>query len=255
VKSSALLKLPDRTAVRTARSAVIKSMKTAKPKIVDGAADPARPVARKAAKARRTQAERTEETRRRILDASVDLLASKGYAAFRTADVSEVAGVSRGAQTHHFPSKDDLVVAVVEHVFERASEMGRKRAHRVKSVDEAIKALIADSQEFFFSELFLIALDLAIQGRAQSGKAGTVLQISAAARLPVEASWLSALIESGVPAEVAEDILWLTNSIVRGLAVRRLWQHDPARFNRLFKLWRQMVARYLDNLPRPIDSG
>jgi AcrR family transcriptional regulator len=251
VKSSAVLKLPDRTAVRTARSAVIKPMKTAKQTIVDGA----RPVARKATKTRRTQAERTEETRRRILDASVDLLASKGYAAFRTADVAEVAGVSRGAQTHHFPSKDDLVVAVVEHVFERASEMGRKRAHQVKSVDEAIKALIADSQEFFFSELFLIALDLAIQGRARSGKAGTVLQISAAARLPVEASWLSALIASGVPADMAEDILWLTNSIVRGLAVRRLWQHDTARFNRLFKLWRQMVARYLDNLPRPIDPG
>jgi len=230
-------------------------MKTAKPTIVDGAADSARRVARKVPKVRRTQAERTEETRRRILDASVDLLASKGYAAFRTADVAEVAGVSRGAQTHHFPSKDDLVVAVVEHVFERASEMGRKRAHQVKSVDEAIKALIADSQEFFFSELFLIALDLAIQARAQSGKAGTVLQISAAARLPVEASWLSALIESGVPAEVAEDLLWLTNSIVRGLAVRRLWQNDTARFNRLFKLWRQMVARYLDTLPRPIDSG
>ena len=142
MKSSALLKFPDRAAVPTARSAVVKPMKTPKQAIV-----------------RRTQAERTEETRRRILDASVDLLASKGYAAFRTADVAEVAGVSRGAQTHHFPSKDDLVIAVVEHVFQRASELGRKRAHRMKSTDEAIKALLADSQEFFFSELFLIALD------------------------------------------------------------------------------------------------
>ena len=256
MKSSAVLKLPDCTAVRTARSAVIKPMKTPKQTIVDGAADHARALPRKAGKARRTQAERTEETRRRILDASVDLLASKGYAAFRTADVAEVAGVSRGAQTHHFPSKDELVVAVVEHVFQRASELGRKRAHRVKSVDEAIRALIADSQEFFFSELFLIALDLAIQGRAGSGELGTVQQISAASRLPVEASWLSALIDSGVPEAVADDILWLTNSIVRGLAVRRLWQHDATRFNRLFKLWREMVTRYLDDLPRrPIDPG
>ena len=228
MKSSALLKLPDRIAV---------------------------PTELKAARTRRTQAERTEEMRRRLLDASVDLLASKGYAGFRTADVAEAAGVSRGAQTHHFPSKDDLVVAVVEHVFQRASELGRKRAHRMKSPDEAIKALLADSQEFFFSELFLIALDLAIQGRAGSGELGTVQQISATSRVPVEASWLQALIDSGVPAAVAEDILWLTNSIVRGLAVRRLWQHDPARFDRLFKLWRQMVARYLDSLPRPADPG
>jgi AcrR family transcriptional regulator len=206
---------------------------------------------------RRTQAERSESMRRRILDAAVDVLAAKGYAGFRTADVAELAGVSRGAQTHHFPSKDELVVAVVEHVFartaelgrQRAAELGRKRSRGVKSTDEAIQALITDSQEFFFSELFLIALDLAIQGRMQQpGDANPVTQISAASRLPVEASWLAALVESGVPAPVAEDLLWLTISIVRGLAVRRLWQHDAPRFKRLFKLWRTMIARYLDTL-------
>ena len=204
---------------------------------------------------RRTQAERTEETRRRILDAAVDVLAAKGYAGFRTADVSAIAGVSRGAQTHHFPSKDALVVAVVEHVFQRTADLGRKRAHRVKSTDEAIKALISDSQEFFFSELFLIALDLAIQGRMQHGDANPLGQISAATRLPVEASWLAALIDSGVPAAVAEDLLWLTMSIVRGLAVRRLWQHDAPRFNRLFKLWRHMVANHLDALPQSANRA
>jgi AcrR family transcriptional regulator len=196
-------------------------------------------------KARRTQVERREEMRRRILDAAVDLLAQKGYAGFRTADVAKAAGVSRGAQTHHFPSKDDLVVAVVAHVFGRASEQGRKRARRVKSVDEAIKVLLADSQEFFFSELFLIAMDLAIQGHMNNVAGNPVGQISAASRLPVEASWLAALVEAGVPPAVAEDLLWLTISIVRGLAVRRLWQHDPPRFTRLFKLWRRMVAQYL----------
>lgn len=206
-------------------------------------------------KVRRTQAERTEEMRRRILDAAVDLLAQKGYAGFRTADVAEVAGVSRGAQTHHFPSKDDLVVAVVEHVFRRASEQGSKRARRVRSVDEAFKVLLADSQEFFFSELFFIAMDLAIQGRTKNGKDNPLGAISAASRLPVEASWLAALIEAGVPAAIAEDLLWLTISIVRGLAVRRLWQHDAPRFNRLFKLWREMVAKYLAGLAPPSATG
>ncbi|MGH6625595.1 MAG: TetR/AcrR family transcriptional regulator, partial [Burkholderiaceae bacterium] len=177
-------------------------------------------------KPRRTQAERTEETRRRILDAAVDVLATKGYAGFRTAEVAEAAGVSRGAQTHHFPSKDELIVAVVEHVFHRAAERGRKRARRVSSVDEAIKTLLSDSQDFFFSELFLIAMDLAIQGRLTTDVGNPVGDISAASRLPVEASWLEALIESGVPESVAEDLLWLTISIVRGLAVRRLWQND-----------------------------
>jgi AcrR family transcriptional regulator len=208
-----------------------------------------------AKKNRRTQAERSEDMRVRILDAAVNVLASKGYAGFRTADVAIAAGVSRGAQTHHFPSKDALVVAVVEHVFQRTADLGGKRARRVTSIDDAIKALLSDSQDFFFSELFLIAMDLAIQGRLAVTHGGnSVSDISAASRLPLEAIWLNALIDSGVPEHVAEDLLWLTISIVRGLAVRRLWQNDVRRFNRLFLVWRKMVTSYLESLKSSNDG-
>jgi hypothetical protein len=82
-----------------------------------------------------------------------------------------------------------------------------------------------------------------------------VTQLSAATRLPVEAHWRAALVDSGVPGNVADDLLWLTLSIVRGLAIRRLWQHDAPRFNRLFRVWRDMVAAYLATLtPGPSAS-
>ena len=204
---------------------------------------------------RRTQAERSGETRSRILDAAVALLGERGYAGLRTAEVALAAGVSKGAQTHHFPSKETLVVAVVEHVFRRASEQARQRARRKMTADEAIKALIAYAQEFFFSELFLIALDLAIQGRLTDAGDNPLTKLSAATRLPVEAHWRAALVDSGVPAGVADDLLWLTLSIVRGLAVRRLWQHDAPRFNRLFRLWREMVTRYLQGVAQDKPQG
>lgn len=197
---------------------------------------------------RRRQADRSSQTRLRILDAALQLLGERGYAGLRTADVAEAAGVSKGAQTHHFATKDDLVVAVVEHVFARACELASVRARRSSTPDGAVKALLADAQEFFFSELFLIALDLAIQGRLRSSGGNPVTEISAATRLPVEAHWRAALVQSGVPSKAADDLLWLTLSIVRGLAVRRLWQHDPPRFRRLFLLWRRMVAQYLSSL-------
>jgi len=208
---------------------------------------------------RRTQAERTGQTRRKILDAAVRLLGERGYAGLRTTDVAEAAGVSKGALTHHFPSKDALVQAVIEHVFECAAEQARRRAHRPMSVDQAIRALIADGQEFFFSELFLIALDLAIQGRTQASVENAFTKISAAARLPVEAHWREALVASGVPAALADDLLWLTLSIVRGVAIRRLWQQDAPRFRRLFNLWREMVLGHLERLAvdsaRPVRAG
>ena len=68
---------------------------------------------------RRTQAERSAATQARLLDAAVECLAELGWARTTTTEVVRRAGVSRGAQVHHFPTKDDLVVAAIEHLFER----------------------------------------------------------------------------------------------------------------------------------------
>lgn len=68
---------------------------------------------------RRTQEERTAATRRALLDATIDCLIEYGYHGTTTTRVVERAGVSRGAQVHHFPTKNDLVVAAVQHLATR----------------------------------------------------------------------------------------------------------------------------------------
>lgn len=67
---------------------------------------------------RRTQAERTTETRRRVLDAAVACLVDRGYAKTTVEEVARRAGVSLGAERHHFPSKIDLLTHAVRHLFE-----------------------------------------------------------------------------------------------------------------------------------------
>ena len=193
--------------------------------------------------------------RQRIHDAAVDVLAQHGYAGFRTADVAIAAGVSRGALTHHYPTKDELVLAALEHVFRKAAERGRQRADRVHSVDRALKSLLEDSRDFFFSELFLIAVDLAIVGQRDGERNARIREMSRAHRLPVEAAWVEALIESGVPPREAEDLLWLTVSIVRGLAIRRLLADDPPRFARVLSLWRRMAVEHVERLTRSPGAG
>lgn len=69
--------------------------------------------------ARQTQAERSAATRAQLLDATVDTLVERGWAATTTAEIVKRAGLSRGAQVHHFPTKDDLVLGAMEHLIER----------------------------------------------------------------------------------------------------------------------------------------
>jgi AcrR family transcriptional regulator len=68
---------------------------------------------------RRTQAQRRSETQTRLLDATAEALADLGWAGLSTTDVSRRAGVSRGAQQHHYPTKMTLVAAALEHLLEK----------------------------------------------------------------------------------------------------------------------------------------
>ncbi len=68
---------------------------------------------------RRTQEERREATRAALLDATIDCLVDYGYAATTTTKVVERAGVSRGAQVHHFPTKAELVSEAVRRLAQR----------------------------------------------------------------------------------------------------------------------------------------
>jgi len=71
---------------------------------------------------RRTQAQRSASTRARLLEATLQCLDELGYARTSTPEIARRAGVSRGAQLHHFPTKAELVTSAVEHLFRRRHE-------------------------------------------------------------------------------------------------------------------------------------
>jgi AcrR family transcriptional regulator len=64
---------------------------------------------------RRTQAERRDDTRRRVLDAATSLVAARGSRAVSLAAVGEAAGYSRGIVNHHFGSKARLLEELIRY--------------------------------------------------------------------------------------------------------------------------------------------
>lgn len=68
---------------------------------------------------RRSQEERSRATQALLLDATVACLEEAGYARTSAVEVARRAGVSRGAQLHHFPTKAALVAEAVRFLFER----------------------------------------------------------------------------------------------------------------------------------------
>jgi TetR/AcrR family transcriptional regulator len=73
----------------------------------------------------RTQAERADQTRARILAAAVRQFSANGLAGARTELIAEEAGVNKALLYYYFKSKEDLYAAALEFVFEdvRASNL------------------------------------------------------------------------------------------------------------------------------------
>ncbi len=196
-------------------------------------------------KPRRTQQERREETSERIINAAFDVIKRRGYSGFRIAEVQDVAGVSRGALLHHFPTKETLALAALEYAFAESRADAEARAAQLESADDPIGEIIRNSEAFFFGDHFLVALDILMSAGKDPSIRSKVQSISRTHRLPVEMAWLDVLRAAKVPEDVAEDILWLTISMVRGMAIRAFWQDEPARFQHLYARWQDMVRTYL----------
>lgn len=70
--------------------------------------------------------QRAVDTRAALLDAAIDCLVERGYAATTTIETARRAGVSRGAQLHHFPTKAEMMTAAVGRLLDMRVEEFRK---------------------------------------------------------------------------------------------------------------------------------
>jgi AcrR family transcriptional regulator len=79
---------------------------------------------------------RTARTRKAIFDAFIGLIFARRYAAIRTADVIEAAGIGRSTFYEHFRSKDEVLVAVIDPIFAPLADAaaGRGRAAALEVV-------------------------------------------------------------------------------------------------------------------------
>lgn len=75
------------------------------------------------------------DTRGRIVAAALQAFADRGYDGATTRDIARSAGVPQGLVTYHFPAKDDLWRAAMDHIFGLLREQLGPRAALLEEVD------------------------------------------------------------------------------------------------------------------------
>ena len=186
------------------------------------------------------QEERTRAMRARLLDATVDCLVERGFGGTSTTLVSERAGVSRGAQLHHFPTKNDLVVAAVEHLTEvRGAELAAA-AERLPTGPRRTRAVLRMLGDHFTSPVFAAALELWVAARTDETLRAVVAPLEQRIGRETHRMTVELLgVDESRPG--ARELVQATLDLVRGLGLANTVSDDARRRARILDRWADTI--------------
>jgi AcrR family transcriptional regulator len=182
--------------------------------------------------------------RGKLLEATIELLVERGFAGTTTTLVSERAGVSRGAQLHHFPTKNDLVFAAVEHLTYLRAEELRVAAGQLPCGRRRTRAVLEMLAGHFTSPVFPAALELWVAARTDPGLLAEVAPLERrlgrqAHRLTVE------LLGADESQAGVRELIQTTLDLVRGLGLAATISDDTRRRGGILDHWSRILDEEL----------
>ncbi len=102
----------------------------------------------------------SDERRQKIIDAAITVLLEKGVAASRMNDFVSASGLSKGGVYHHFDSKEDLLIGVLNNFLESNLEQIILGVDTTTSAYKQLKELLYGHEELMielgkYNQLFL----------------------------------------------------------------------------------------------------
>lgn len=193
---------------------------------------------------REPQQDRSRATRSRLLESCVECLAEVGWSATTVAVVAERAGVSRGAAQHHFPTREELITAALERMFDERIEQTRAEITALHGAS-ATETVVARLVEHFTGTLFKAALQVWTAAAADESLRQCVLPLEqkfgrVAYRMALEALGVD---DSD---EVVSRLVQATLDLARGLGLADVLTDDSVRRADVVRAW----AAHLDAVLR-----
>jgi AcrR family transcriptional regulator len=195
---------------------------------------------------RRTQAERSDQMRRRLLDATLASLAEDGYAGATLSSIVRRAGVSRGAQVHHYPNKQALMLDAAEDLLRRTYKQLGELLLSIGDDDDRLTRLVeAAWEQVFATPLFHAYSELLIASLRDPDLASALrerLQRVQGVYAPAVEHWFEPV--DATKAELHAMFVQLSFFLV-GLATQAHLMSDRAWVKTHLQLWVRQAARIM----------
>jgi AcrR family transcriptional regulator len=198
------------------------------------------------APSREPRQDRSRATRQRLLEATIDCLATLGWDGTTVAVVAERAGVSRGAAQHHFRTREELVTAAVEYGSEvRLAEVRQRLREKAPEPPLSTLDVLTMLAEMYTSPLFRAALQLWVAAGSDEALRDRVVPLEARVGRETHRVTIEVLRADESRPGVRESVQ-ATLDLVRGLGLADLLTDDGPRRTRLLRQWARMLDAALD---------
>jgi AcrR family transcriptional regulator len=196
------------------------------------------------AQTRTPQQERSRATQARLLEATVDCLVDRGWSGTTTTLVAARAGVSRGAQLHHYPTKAALVMAAVEHLAERRAAELRVEAATLPRGPRRLDRVLDMLASAFTGQLFVAALEVWVAARTDPGLREAMIPLEARVGREMYRLTIDLLgVDDHRPG--VREAVHATLDLLRGLGVANLLSDDSPRRQALLAAWKDHLSTLL----------
>jgi AcrR family transcriptional regulator len=111
---------------------------------------------------------KSRRTRARILDEAVRVIATLGYAATTNAAVAEAAGITRGAMLYHFPTRESLLEAAIEHIQAKRAALFKAATETLPAGGDVTEHAIESYWDLLHAEPFVAFAELETAARTDA---------------------------------------------------------------------------------------
>lgn len=212
---------------------------------------PAGTAAHSSRRQRRPQAERSADTRAKLIDAAIICLHRTGYSATTVSTVATEACVSRGAMTHQFPAKTDLMLAVVESVFQEDSTFYAKT---IATMDP--RAFLRGLPEMMWDVISrpagIAVIEIMLASRSEPGLGEQLRDLQNAIDIRAH-KWSGERVRAaGIePHPDGAAIHELFLAAVRGLAIEATFMNNSDGVHQSLRVLSEMMVRFYPELSSP----
>ncbi|HKY89458.1 MAG TPA: TetR/AcrR family transcriptional regulator [Nevskiaceae bacterium] len=181
--------------------------------------------------------------RQRLIRATLDTLVSAGYAGTTVSAIVRRAGVSRGAQLHHFPNKDSLILEATEYLMRRAYRILGELLLGVVEEENRLEALLETSwKEIYGTKMFAAYFELIVASQRDPALARALRDLTIRTQRRLIAAIPHYFEPKGESSESPYDMFALLHLVMGGLSATQHVMDDPEPIRRQLGVWTRLMA-------------